>query len=267
MLVQHYRAIGVEKFAVMDNESDDGTFEWCLKQTDLDLFHCAISYETTVKEGWINRIISHYGFNRWYMITDSDELLVYKGMESHPISDLIKYAEEHHLKRIRGLMLDMYPNGPLFEKTEDIRKTYRWFDTDSYKEKDLHVGKIVIKSIIGGPRYRLMGVNVTLSKFPLCFFEPGTVSESAHYQFPRDCVNTSPYHVGILHYKFLDNDRTEYKARMEAQGGFFDKGKQYLKYMEYLKNHEDMSFMYEGSREFTDSSVLDEIGVIDPIEL
>ena len=67
MLVEHYRSLGVVKFAFLDNGSEDGTFEWLLEQPDIDLYRCLERYQTNVKEGWINRIISHYGFDRWFI--------------------------------------------------------------------------------------------------------------------------------------------------------------------------------------------------------
>ena len=121
--------------------------------------------------------------------------------------------------------------------------------------------------MVGGPRFRLMGSDVSLSKFPLIFFEPGTVSETAHYQFPSGCVKSSPYQVGILHYKFMDGDLDEYRARAEEKRGFAHHGGNYKKYLEYIRDHENITFMYEGSHEFTDSGVLDRISVLDPIRL
>ena len=267
MLTDHYRGLGIERFAILDNGSEDGTFEWCLEQADMDLYRCTESYRTLVKEGWINRIVSCYGFNRWYILTDSDELLVYSGMETHPLPDLVHYAEAHHISRIRALVLDAYPDHPLFEKTDDIKASFRWIDTDSYREHLFFNGSIPLKGMVGGPRFRLMGSDVSLSKFPLIFFEPGTVSETAHYQFPSGCVKSSPYQVGILHYKFMDGDLDEYRARAEEKRGFAHHGGNYKKYLEYIRDHENITFMYEGSHEFTDSGVLDRISVLDPIRL
>ena len=267
MLAEHYRGLGIARFAVLDNGSEDGTFEWCLKQEDMDLYRCTEPYQTLVKEGWINRIVSQYGFNRWYILTDSDELLVYSGMETHPVTDLVHYADAHHINRIRALVLDTYPNHPLFEKTDDIKASYRWIDTDSYRECLFTNGNIPLKGMVGGPRYRVMNSDVSLSKFPLVYFEPGTVSETAHYQFPSECVNSSPYQAGILHYKFLDGDLEEYQARTDESRGFAHQGGNYKKYLDYISSHENITFMYEGSREFTDSGILDEISVLDHISL
>ena len=265
MLVAHYRELGIERFAFLDNGSTDGTLEWCLEQEDIDLYRCTEPYRTLVKEGWINRIVSCYGFNRWYILTDSDELLVYKGMEIHPITDLVRYAEKHHLWRVRGLTLDTYMDGKVFSKTEDIQRDFRWIDSDSYRAADLMDGRMRIPSMIGGPRWRLMGSDASQSKFPLVYFTPGVVSDTAHYQFPLDGINESTHQVGILHYKFLNVDQEEYRSRMEPKRGF--RCDPYRKYFDYLDSHVGASFMYEGSVEFTDSGVLDQVHGLEPIDL
>jgi hypothetical protein len=140
MLVSHYRKLGIEKFAIMDNGSDDGTFEWLDQQKDVDLFLTRDKYQTRVKEGWINRIISYYGFNHWYLLTDSDELITYVGMEKHPLNGVIAFAKRANIKRFKGLLIDMYTSGKLFDHRGDIFKEYRWMDTGSYTEKERMAG-------------------------------------------------------------------------------------------------------------------------------
>ena len=266
MLVDHYRSLGVDKFAIMDNGSNDGTFEWLAEQSDIDLFRCYEPYQTDVKEGWINRIVSHYGFDRWYIVTDSDELLVFQGMEVHSLSDLINELIQKGYNRIKGLTLDVYTEGRLFGKSEDIRRDYKWIDSDSYKEIDAIAGTYKIKKFVGGPRYRLMNSTVPLSKYPLVFWEKGTISDSAHFQYPHDLINESPCAAGILHFKFIDKDYDVYEKRAQKNSGF-SRGARYKKYMEFVKNQDNTSFMYEGSVEFTSSDVLNTISFINPIVL
>lgn len=262
MLVDHYRKLGVEKFAFMDNGSDDGTFEWLMDQPDIDLFRCYEHYQTAVKEGWINRIVSHYGFDRWYIVTDSDELMVYEGMEEHPLFELTKVLSRSGTKRVKGLTLDTYAEGQLFGKTENIRKDYRWIDTDSYQEADAVAGKERIKRFVGGPRYRLMKSTITISKFPLVYWDKGTVSDSAHFQYPHDLINKSPCFAGILHFKFIDKDLSEFEKRAQKNSGFSTGGTIYKQYMDFAKNAKDTSFMYDGSIEFTASEALRKISLI-----
>lgn len=263
MLVEHYRELGVTKFAIMDNGSDDGTFEWLSDQPDVDLYRCGAQYQTNVKEGWINRLISYYGFGRWYIVTDSDELAVYPGMEEMPLPELTARLENAGVKRVKAITLDTYSDKPLFEESADIKNDFRWIDSDSYQEKTANAGIYKIKRFIGGPRLRLMNSGVPLEKYPLVYWEQGTVSDDAHHQFPHDLINNAPCFMGVLHYKFIAADIEEYKKRASNDSTFAGNGAFYREYMNYYNEQKEKSLMYEGSVEFTSSGALNKIPVID----
>ena len=265
LLVDHYRTLGVKKFAILDNGSSDGTFEWMLDQPDIDLFQCDKPYQTNVKEGWISRLVSYYGFDRWYIVTDSDETAVYHNMESEALSELTARLEKLGIKRVKALTLDVYRESPLFKESADIRKEYRWIDSDSYVETSVNAGSYRIKRFLGGPRYRLTGSKIPLDKHPLVYWEKGTVSDDAHYQFPHDCINEAPCSMGILHYKFLDGDYEEYKKRASKKSKFAGRGFYYRKYLTFFNEQERRTFMYGGSIEFLCSETLNQIPFIKPI--
>jgi len=265
MLVNHYRECGIERFAILDNYSDDGTYEWLEKQHDVDLYRTKEKYQTAVKEGWINRLVSHYGFDRWYIITDSDELLTWIGMESHNINEVITYAEKNGIKRFKGLTLDTYTRAEVYQETSDIKKDYRYIDTDSYWEKEIPAGTKFIKQYYGGPRNRLMGVIVPLSKYPLSYFEKGTVSVSAHYLFPVETEKIERCYIGILHYKFIDKDLDEFRKRANNDSGFSSNGRHYKKIVEYFEGSGQRSFMYDGSLELKSSMDLSNVMYIEEI--
>lgn len=270
MLVEHYRKFGIHKFAFLDNGSIDGTFEWMMGQDDIDVFRTCDQYNCLVKEGWLNRIVSYYGLNRWYILTDSDELLTYVGMEEHPFSDLIAYAEKNHVRRFKGINLDMYADAPLFSidsKDLDIKSRYCWTDSDSYTIEPRKVAGVTITAIHGGPRYRVMGVPCSVMKYPLVYFEPGTVSSNAHFQFPYEIIEQSPCCVGILHYKFLDTDKKEFQRRSQFGTGFdcgFAKTGDY--YKQYIKAAEqNITFMYDKSVKYENSASLEKIDLLEKI--
>ncbi len=267
MLVKHYRELGVKAFALLDNMSDDGTYEWLCEQPDIDLFRTAEPYQTMVKEAWINRLVSHYGFDRWYILTDSDELVCYIGMEEHPLPEVIRYAEQNGIKRFKALTLDMYTDGSLYAGSQDIKKDYCWMDTDSYYLKDLSLVGEKMEVYCGGPRWRVMGSDITLSKYPLVRFSEGTVSASAHYQFPFHEYRNTVVTMAIFHFKFIDKDLEEYKRRANLTAGFTRGGVHYQHYMDLFDNNRDLSFFYEGSVRFEDSYSLKRIPIIQEIPL
>lgn len=266
MLVEYYRKLGIEKFAFMDNGSDDGTFEWLMEQKDIDLYRCFEPYQTAVKEGWINRVISYYGFDRWYIVTDSDELITYVGIEKYKISDVIEFAKKNRIERIKGLTIDMYSDGELFGESENIYKDYCWMDIDGYYERENRAGRTKFKTMFGGPRYRLMKSTITLSKYPLVYFEKGTISDSAHFQYPHDKLPDYKCYFGILHYKFIEKDLEVYKQRANKESGFSTGGLIYKQYLDYIEKTNGSNMKYPGSRKYTSSESIKDISLIKEIQ-
>lgn len=273
MLVEHYRLLGVERFAFLDNGSTDGTLEWILNQQDIDLYTTEKAYSSFVKEAWINRIVSYYGMNRWYILTDSDELISYIGMEKYSIQDVVKCAQMHQFSRIKAVTLDMYADAEIFSDLIDesnIKEAYCWMDSDSYIVEQRKIGNTVISAIVGGPRMRVMNVRPSLMKYPLVYFEEGMISSNAHFQYPYTKIPDDTCFFAILHYKFMDGDKEEYVRRANSNSGFssgvaLKNGGYYKHYMDVANSQQKISFMYKGSIKFCDSNSLKCIELIKEI--
>ena len=259
MLVEHYRKLGICRFAFLDNGSTDGTFEWAGEQPDIDLYRTYDTYQTNVKEGWMNRLVSHYGFNRWYVVTDSDELVSYVGMEEHPLSDVVDHAERHGIKRFKSLTLDMYADASVFTGVGDLKRDFCWMDADSYRHNTATILSTKTEVYSGGPRSRVMGSDAPLQKYPLIYVDEGMVIADAHYQYPFREPLKEPIYLAIQHYKFTEGDLKTYQDRSGSAGGFYKKGIFYKAYMDAYRENKDLSFMYEGSVKFEDSGSLKKV--------
>lgn len=268
MFYDHYRNIGVSQFVILDNNSDDGTFEWLLEQSDSDIYLVKDKFYSKRKYGWINKILSIYGFDRWYLYVDSDELFVYEGIETKGIQGIIKYAERKKLTRISTIMVDMYSIEGIFKTNtskENIINRYKYFDRDSYVTSKNYKGLVVR----GGPRKRVMAENLewkgpVLIKHPLFKFKKGEIFESAHYIFPFQ--TTSFIGGALLHYKFLTSDLDRYK-KIAKEGNFSEGSKEYKTYIKSYQKNKNLNFMYEGSVEYKDSSSLKFIKEIKKLDL
>ena len=83
--LDYYRRMGVMRFFIVDNDSQDGTTEFLLAQPDCCVFHTKGSYAATrFGLGWINPVMSHYGDGHWIILADADEILV-----SSTVRDLV----------------------------------------------------------------------------------------------------------------------------------------------------------------------------------
>ena len=110
-----------------------------------------------------------------------------------------------------------------------------------------------------------MNSGVPLEKYPLVYWEKGTVSDDAHHQFPHDLINEAPCAMGVLHYKFIDTDLEEYKRRASGNSTFAGHGAFYREYLAFFEGQEQRTFMYDGSVELTSSEVLTKIPYIKPL--
>lgn len=247
-LIKHYRFLGVEKFAIIDNNSNDGTYEYLIKQPDVDLFICKEKYTSNRREGWINRVVDYYGFDLWYLIVDSDELLIYNDCEQKKIQELISYLKNNNQTRLCSILIDMYSNNSIFSLEDNKYSSLKYFDKNSYTE----IEQKEFKEVRGGPRGRLFSQKALLTKYPLYYFDKKTCQGKSHFLFPY-LPNHVPLNAGLLHFKFLTTDLTKYK-QIAKNGNYYQGSIQYQEYMnEFEKNHsisfysKDDSYEYENS--------------------
>ena len=250
--IQHHREIGVGRFVVVDNDSNEETLEWLRQQNDVDVVHVCVPYSTNRREAWVNRVISYYGVNRWYLVVDSDEMLDI-GFENHATLDsLVKELEGAGRTRARALMVDMYARPEYY--VEGTRGQFLsecvYFDFDTYSKIQFRE----FDAVYGGPRERVFGQSALLTKYPL--FYPGNrgVECKSHFLFPlRENVD-SECHLYLRHYKFLPGDAVEYKRRA-LNGGYYNSSSQYKRYLDVLStNDNQLNFYHDQSARYFDPS-------------
>lgn len=256
--VEYYKSIGIEKFAFLDDGSTDGTREFLLGLNFCDIFESDQKYTTNIRQSWINRIIAYYGFNKWYMVADSDELITYNGFEDTSIKKVIESYENHNKLFGRGLMVDMYPSSEIqSDKFEEMNA----FDTATYEIRN---DILWFKCVSGGMRKRIFStkeklVNPYLIKSPLFKATEGFIQINSHYNFPfyyNDQVD-----FVIRHYKFMKDDFEKFKLRAESEN--FALGS--FEYKAYINKEFDknLKFYYENSEIYENSSSFSKIDIFD----
>ena len=263
LLIKHHRMIGVRHFVFLDNGSSDGTLEWLLTQ-EVDVYQTGSSFEDHKKEAWINKLMWHYGFGRWYIAVDSDEVLAYAGMENHPVTDLIKYAEMKRYTAVRSLMLDMYSDKGIFgeQKEEyDIINENRFFDT-YYHERDAltHI------SVTGGPRNRLTKTEFSvLTKSPLVNFKKGDIY-GTHASLPI-YKNYTPCLTVLMHYRFLPWDLKKWE-NIVGEGKKYFEGREvfYKMLIEGFLRYNGETLICDQTAKFTTSKDLLKINILNKID-
>lgn len=251
LFFEHYRALGVHQFVVIDNNSTDGTRDFVFAQNDTSVYRVRDSFQTQKKVAWIEKLMTITGYGRWYVVVDSDELLDFVGSETHTIEDLINSRPEPECDYMQGFLVDMYAESPVFSVSchyQEIPHVFNLFDKDSYYRE----GPIFV---YGGPRHRVFGVSILLTKQSVFLFKPEFIYCCPHYLSGNDKKSGDEFSYILRHYKFLEKDRLAYQERVNRKG-FHKNSLEYKVIMDQVKSSSDVSFVYPGSARYENSESL-----------
>lgn len=264
--LNHYRNIGIKRFAVIDNGSTDGTVNFLTKQKDVDLFQVKDRFGSRIKVGWINRIIAYYGTEYWYLVVDADELFVWQGVEECCIQDVVSYLDREKITRARALMVDMYSKESTWNQNETFDEVFpecRYFDYNTYYHKNAED----VYLLCGGPRNRVFGMEVWLTKYPLFRLREDEIMSHAHALFPYSNKKT-PCFFALLHYKFMTKTDQIKMKKYAREGNYIHGSAEYKLYVKkYNINHNSFHFYYPESEEYQSSKSLSKIKEMDKIAM
>ena len=251
---EHYRKIGIERFAIIDNDSDDGTLEFCLAQKDADVFFIKQPFTSPRHVSWVNKILCHYGYNRWYLSVDADEFLDYIDSENKEIRDVVSFAEKNSLHRILAVQVDFYSAENLFASQNDeiAWEKLKYFDSSSYEIKSLPAYKL----IVGGPRKRVLKTYSVLTKYPLFYHQTSDIMPSMHYLYPYEKNFQSPCLMVLKHYEFINEEDKRKMKQIIIKENYASKSKEYKEMWQTLQGIENISFHFEKSVAYNSSQDL-----------
>ncbi len=258
-LLDHYRRLGVTRFAFVDDKSTDATRELLASASDVDLYESDLGYrQAGAGMPWRDLLVDIYGRNRWYVSIDSDEYLIYPGCEDRLLGDFIADLDRHGRKRAMAAMIDIYPNGPLSSlSTEDsVHKSPEiacpMFDGDGYTIED----DPLCTAVRGGPRLRIFGVGMRLTKFPVIFVDGATrfTGGTPHAPLPLE-RNYSPVNAILLHHKFPAGAVDDFKE-IVARGSHSGGSRFYKEILNHDDFHEEADLRYDRSERFRGSDAM-----------
>ena len=293
--LKHYRALGIDRFFIIDNDSDDGTTDYLVDQPDVHVFRTINRYsESGMGTDWLNALLATFGVGSWCVTVDIDELLVYPGSESASLRIFTEYLDRCGYEALLCLLLDMYPGGRLqeceYQPGDDLAATSPYFDVGPYEKSPFDLCPWV--HISGGmrervfhPEFRTRGLAAKLydalyyrvlhdmpgfgappphrppllTKIPLVRWDEKSQYLKGNHAVTRKIL--APETGALLHFKFLHDfhARTVCEA---ARGEHYDGASEYRRYEERLTRDPDMTFVYEGSVHFEGTTQLVRLGLM-----
>jgi len=263
-LLGHYRRLGVHRFAFVDDASTDATSAILRQADDVDLFVSDINYRQAGGGMlWRDMLIDHYGRGRWYVYVDTDEYLVYPGCEKRPLQEFIGDLQRHGLKRAHAAMIDIYPDGSLGSHRvapadAPPTETSPLYDGSGYTIGNEKFGT----AVRGGPRLRLYGTQMRMSKFPVIYADGATqfAGGSVHGPLPL-ARNFAAVHAVLLHHKFPTGAVEDFRA-IAALGAHTGNAVFYKQIISDPGFNEETDFRYAHSHRYAGAQQLVDQGFI-----
>ncbi|WP_299650654.1 glycosyltransferase family 2 protein [uncultured Tateyamaria sp.] len=232
---KHYRALGVTHFLVVDNQSDDGTFEFLRDQQDTSVWRTDHSYRgSRFGVDWMTWLQMKYCHRIWSLTLDADELLVYAHHDTRSLTQLTKWLEDQGRSVFGAMMLDLYPRGALGEQTDNLGENpldhLQWFDAGQYRSMRQQPAQNLW--VQGGARERVFFQrdtrrSPTLNKIPLIKWDRSfAYLNSCHSALPPrlnhgyDGPGSDDPSGVLLHTKFLPNVVGKAREDMERRQHF-----------------------------------------------
>ena len=282
--VSYYRDLGISRFFFIDNGSSDCTVNLLKKNSDVHVF-ATLERMSEARAGmdWIEPLLHRYGLNRWCIVADADELLVYPASEEIPLRRFCQDLDGMGASAFACILLDMYPGGNIADMTYTPDQSFidacPFFDSSGYRWISSGADG---PSVIGGPRLRmfypellegirgriLRRINTYrgrpsesppfLNKIPLVRWgSQMRYSSAAHY---LSGANLASGHGALLHFKFLG----DFAQRVEEElvrKAYHNGGQEYRRYFERTRKR-SIRFKCRTSVEFNDSKQLLDLGLI-----
>jgi hypothetical protein len=287
--ISYYRKLGVNRFFIVDNDSTDHTVESLSKDKDVHIF--STSEKMSAARGgmdWIEPLLQQHGQNRWCLIVDADELLVYPDSERIPLRELCQMLDQINADGFFCLLIDMYPDRNINEVTylpgQSFLEVCPFFDHSGYQ--CLWSGPNG-PLVVGGPRLRTFypehqaGIHwrflrriraysgkpisdpPLLNKVPLVRWNNHmSFGPAAHY---LRRAHLAKGNGALLHFKFLGDfiDRVEEELVRKA---YFNEGEHYQSYFRRLRARGNrirkIDLMCKRSVRFDNSQQLVKLGLI-----
>lgn len=261
--LNYYRQLGVGRFFMVDNNSEDGTFEYLCKQPDVQIFKTDESFY--FEKDWITSLLQKYGQNRWSILADADEMVIYPDYENVKLKDFLTSLDLKGYNAVDALLIDLYSEKPVLEShyltNENPLNTFNLIDIDTYIVTDAKKLKQInseAEVFRGGVHRRVFGRNYQLNKIPFVKYNSDLKLITGGHHYIQN-AKLPKQGAAVLHFK-LSSELLERAEKMKIDDEYHSY--HYKKYYKVLADMPEISMKYEGSRQYTGSKQLIELGLM-----
>jgi len=208
--LEHHRRLGVDRFLVVDNDSDDGSLALLADRPDVVCWRTAGSYRAAnCGAVWWDLLTRRHLQQQWSLIVDADECFVFPGSEQRTLGALCAELDRRGATAYRAMTVDCYGAGPqstlAVEPGRDPLEVFPYFDAAWYRTRMPFTGpRRNLTNYSGGVRARVFGgppASFLLDKVPLRRARPGETWWSGNHWVDRPTAELAG-RGALLHTKF-----------------------------------------------------------------
>lgn len=185
--LSYYEKMGIERFIILDHGSTDDTAR--IIDEHRTSFRIPVSGNFIYKTAWLSAVLEACCTDRWCLVLDADEFLIYPRMRDVPLAGLVRYLEENGHDAVQGQLLDIYPEGNVGDV--DYRRGQNPLEVTPYFDTNLST------------RVKAFGVSPDLRKTPLFRFGRDRVLQKGQHRVTG--ARVADISACLLHAKFLQD--------------------------------------------------------------
>jgi hypothetical protein len=271
-LLDYYRRLGVDRFFVCDNDSDDGSVEWLLAQPDVHVWTSGLSFKhANFGSAWFELLLRRHGVGHWCLTIDADEFLYYDGAPRRTLQHFCRDLDSRGKQAATGMMLDLYGDRQIrethYRDGDDPLDHCPFFDRKAWHQKMVDGSEYRNQNTFwGGVRQRVFPADhgYFLSKCVLLRYQPDVVLTAGQHLTNIPTKRLAREEVCVLHFKFFasfsDYARQEAHREVHAMAGA-----QYKTYHGKLSENDHLTlYDPEHSVRFDGARQLQELEILSP---
>jgi len=269
-LLDYYRRLGVDRFLVCDNASDDGSVPWLLEQPGVHVWRSDLSFtEANFGSAWFELLLRRHGVGHWCLTIDADEFLFFDGAPQRSLKEFCGDLDRRGKRAATGMLLDLYGDRPVrdthYREGDDPLAVCPFFDRKAWHERIVDGSEYRNQDAIwGGVRQRVFPAEhgYFLSKCVLLRYGPEVVPTSGQHLTNLPAPTVARDEVCVLHFKFFASF-SRYAEQEAARGIHAMGAAQYKTYHRTLSGNDGLSLhdpehsvRFEGAAQLRDLGIL-----------
>ncbi|MDQ3862514.1 MAG: glycosyltransferase family 2 protein [Actinomycetota bacterium] len=260
--VEHYFSLGARHLIFLDNGSTDGTVSAASEHDGVTVLRTKMPFDADLagargQDVMRRYLIERFGKGRWSLYVDIDELFDYPYSDVIGLGSFLRYLNSNSYTAVRAQMLDMFPERPLLEPTDEpdepLKEVHRFYDISRLERRSRRKGYNVLGSaeiewFKGGLRRTVFELpGPLLTKHPLVYSDGVLEPHPPHGVRNARIADVS---CVLFHYKFLKHFREQILRAVE-EGQYHHNSFAYKRYLEAIERNPELRLKRESATEIS----------------